>query len=619
MLDVGPTTATGNAADDADLAVFVDRLAAAGSDRSTARAQAQVRRAISDGAPPPGLRRLAEALAASVGGPPAPRRPDEAASVVAAVRSTALVVLEEYGPDAVAGAVAALLADSRRVLVTAAGRPELDAVRSALPDPAAARSLDRLPALPPAEMRRLRALLATSTPERRARRHQDLPADDALLPVDEVETLCRQATGGVTGGGLLPQLLSDLDPVRRDAVTSVARCVDARLATLRELGSDWTWPLLSELVHSRHRAVLDRMLEDTAQARVALERARSAPSVTFTGELPQGADEALRRYLAFLEAGGRSRQYFRSAPQREVQPVLRLVRVDDEVPETAEQVYVVLQHVELAQRLRRIQAGCAEMGIPGPRGATDLDGLTEALVAVAAAARSVGALRHDVLFIHPNSPVAVPDLDAARDIATAILEFADRGSATEAGDRLDRAAAELAARAPVRATAPEHERVVAALRGRDAAAYADAVEALVAARREVQDERRSTELIDRLRRQAPRLAQAWEEAAESGRTGLGLASFLPLEQLLEGLPEADSADVVVVLGAARLGVERLLVTAAAPRLIAVVGPGERPAGEGPTLLGVLQRAAAVVIRAGRPAGGRVLPLAARGAVGRAGA
>ena len=65
-----------------------------------------------------------------------------------------------------------------------------------------------------------------------------------------------------------------------------------------------------------------------------------------------------------------------------------------------------------------------------------------------------------------------------------------------------------------------------------------------------------------------------------------------------------------MLGAHRLGLERLLVAAAAPRLIVVVPPGaERQ--QGPSALSVLERAAAPVIR-GRIAGGtNVLPMAPR--------
>ena len=78
------------------------------------------------------------------------------------------------------------------------------------------------------------------------------------------------------------------------------------------------------------------------------------------------------------------------------------------------------------------------------------------------------------------------------------------------------------------------------------------------------------------------------------------------------VPEPDSADVVILLGAHTLGVERLQVAAAAPRLV-VVAPPDAPRQAGPTALSVLERAAAPVIR-WRAAGGNVVPLRPRATV-----
>src|SRR5690348_8783961 len=109
MLDVGAGPGEVDS-----LRAFVDRLAAAGTDRAVARAHDQVRRAIEQGAPPPGLRRLAEGLTAAGGGDvaPAPRVPaDDLGPVVAAVRDNPLLVLEEIEPGEVAQAVGALVDD----------------------------------------------------------------------------------------------------------------------------------------------------------------------------------------------------------------------------------------------------------------------------------------------------------------------------------------------------------------------------------------------------------------------------------------------------------------------------------------------------------------------------
>lgn len=630
-MDVGPGSAhdRASAGEDAeDLLVFVDRLAAAAQEEpATSAARAQIGAVVRAGSTPPGLRRLAEALAASVTEvPPAQRHPaDDPTSVVPAMRGTALVVLDEAGPAEVATAVSALVADGRRVVVTAETDAELDAVRMGI---TSGRTVDALPDLPHAELRELRRLLATSTAAARARSGQDIPAPDALPSVDEVRRLCGQAVQDGApddAATVVPALLTRVEPDRREAVTSIARCVTAKLDALgTRHQSPWEWELLGHLIHTRHRGTFDRVQEDVAQAATIVHTRRNAPPVTFLGELSGDAVDLLCNYYEFLESGGRTRNYFRPSVQRDVQPVLRRIRVADREPVTAPDVLRVLDHLELTERMGRIVAGCTEMGVPAPRGPGDLAALAERLVLVANAARSVGALRHDVLFLGTDSPLSVPDVDSAARVSAAILDYAEHGSAAEAEHRLDRMADELAAHGAV--TAPEHRRAVDALRGRDADAYDRAVDALGAARRELRDEVRRTSLLRRLRAAAPALAAAWDEMHERDAGAYGLACFTRSDVLLGALPAPDSADVVVVVGAAQLGVERLLLTAVAPRIIAVVAPDEQPEGS-PSLLSVLQRAAALVIR-GRTADtpGRVVPFhsAARAtgsvsAVGQAGA
>jgi hypothetical protein len=634
-MDVGPGSAhdRASAGEDAeDLLVFVDRLAAAAQDeRVTAQAREQIGRTIREGSSPPGLRRLAEALAASVAEiPPAPRHPvDDPSSVVPAMRGTALVVLDEAAPAAVAAAVSALVADGRRVVVTAETDAELDAVRLGM---ATGRTVDTLPDVPHAELRELRRLLATSTAAARARAGQDLPAPDAMPPLDEVRALCaktgRAARAADDVGTVVPTLLARVETDRRDAVTSIARCVTAKLDALGTRQQfPWEWELLGHLIHTRHRGAFDRTLEDVAQATAIANARRNAAPVTFLGPLSGDAVDLLCSYYEFLESGGRTRAYFRPSVQRDVQPVLRRIRVGDREPATAAEVLRVLDHLELTERMGRIVAGCVEMVVPAPRGPADLAPLAERLGLVAAAARSVGALRHDVLFLATDSPLQVPDVDSAARVSAAILDYAEHGSSAEAEQRLDRLAAQLADRAAVTVTAPEHDRAVAALRARDAEAYEHALDALGAARRELRDEVRRTTLLGRLRAASPALAAAWDELHERDSGAYGLACFSRADTLLGAVPPPDRADVVVVLGAAQLGVERLLLTAVAPRMIAVVAPDEQPEGS-PTLLSVLQRAAALVIRArttGAGSTGRVVHLnpasrvEAVSAVGQAGA
>ena len=79
---------------------------------------------------------------------------------------------------------------------------------------------------------------------------------------------------------MVPELLGGIDRVRREAVTSVARYVHRSLrAMYPRADRQWAWDLLGELIYSRHRPAFDQLLEDTAQAVAALERARHLPSV----------------------------------------------------------------------------------------------------------------------------------------------------------------------------------------------------------------------------------------------------------------------------------------------------------------------------------------------------
>jgi hypothetical protein len=133
------------------------------------------------------------------------------------------------------------------------------------------------------------------------------------------------------------------------------------------------------------------------------------------------------------------------------------------------------------------------------------------------------------------------------------------------------------------------------------------VDELGRARREHSDERRCAALLAGLG--APGLAAVWAAApGDAGPVRTGLVWFVTTDRLLADLPPADRADVTVVVDAGRLGTDRALLAAAAPRLVAVVPPGSRSGGPATTLLGLLHRAAALVLRR-EPRAGRVVALA----------
>jgi hypothetical protein len=576
------------------------------ADAATLAAADQIRARMAAGVAPAGLRRLAEALAEAEAKAAAtvPRQrtvPDKAAApltdVVAATRTESFLVLEGHHPVELAAAVDDLAQAGLRIAVTAADLARLDAV---------APTVDRLPALTGPEQRELRLLLATATPARREYAGREIPPQPAFPSVDEIRALCANAAGSApspTGApDLLRNVLTTLDEPRLAAAAGLARAARVGLDALGPREGSWAWPLLADLVHSRHRSVFDALRTAAAAALALADRARDLPLVTLAGVLPDHALELLDDYREYLESGGRARRRFRNGVQREVQPVLDLIRVGGQVPADARSVHAAVLHVELAERLTAVDECCRTLGVPTPDDVGDLRALVADLARVDEAARAVGQLRHDVLFLHPTSPIAVPDLAAAEEVAAGILDVAEHGSAPEAAARLDAIADGLVGSVPVTELTAGHRAAVEALRARDADAYEAALAALGPARREAADQARCEELLARLRAQDPEAARAYSD-------GRGFVWSVSLEALLSRLPADDLLDAVVVLDAAELSVERLLVAAAAPRLLAVAGAAA-PADAGSTVLGALRRAEAPVVAPPRPPdpGGRVVRL-----------
>jgi hypothetical protein len=149
---------------------------------------------------------------------------------------------------------------------------------------------------------------------------------------------------------------------------------------------------------------------------------------------------------------------------------------------------------------------------------------------------------------------------------------------------------------PVARRAPEHAAVIDALERRDPVEYAAAVDELAAARRQAYDQSQCAKLMGRLRAAAPQLAEAWDRPG--GRTAPGYAVLSTAASLLARMPDADSADVLVFLGADRLAAPNLLLAAAAPRVLAVA-PREavESGGDDPSnsVLATVRSAGAVLI------------------------
>jgi hypothetical protein len=130
--------------------------------------------------------------------------------------------------------------------------------------------------------------------------------------------------------------------------------------------------------------------------------------------------------------------------------------------------------------------------------------------------------------------------------------------------------------------APEYLAAVHALKDTRLPDYLEALRALSAARRERIEQLRLDELLNRLRAAAPGLADAWQRTG--GHTfAPGTVRFQTVHELLAELPDADTSDVVVLVGADRLDPGYLAVAAAAPRLLVISEDASPPPASGPAM------------------------------------
>jgi hypothetical protein len=607
-LDLGASEHADLAEDPAE--GLVEELTAhAAEDGAPAHAATEIRRRSAAGETPIGLYRLSEVLATATAPVPAQRVPaGEPDELVDVVRRYPCAVLDAPDPAHVAEHLAAVLVDGKRVLVSGTDPAALSAVRAALPESLHGVCLDAPPPLSDAELRELRSLLVTATPSRRLRLRQTLPHPNVVPDADRVAALCRAAGGkGYPPRDtvdLLPELLGGLHEDRLATLLETARrCEDTLRAMDPGRDAQWTSALLDRVLFGADREDFAALLRLTTDVVLSADKLREAgDQMAVVGTLPPDAIEQLRSYVQYLDGGGRARVYFRSAQQRAVQPVLRHLRLDGAPLKDSAVLHQALAFVELIEAMAEISEQARRLRIPEPRNVPGVVELNRQLDRVEEAARAAEHLRHEVLFIHPDSPVTVPDLAAVEQVARTIVESGGPAAMATARSQLSRLADRLERSMPPSDAAPEFGVLLSALHARSLPAYLDALAVLAAARREHADQQRQVELLGRLRSAVPGLAELWEQSGPQ-RFTQGTARFVPLDELLDQLPDADTADLVLLLGAGSLGTENLLVAAAAPRLLAVSAgfastPPPGPPGADDTVLSTLRRAGVPVIVAG---------------------
>ena len=595
------------------------------------RAAAEVRRRIKAGETPVGLNRLSEVVAPIAAVAPAPRQPiEDPDAVVEVVRRYPCAVVDAADALSIARCLAAVLADGRRVVVTGTDPVALAEVRAGLPEPLHGLCLDRELPLTESQVRELRWLMVTETMQRRERFDQLLPERELVPSPQRVAQLCRASGKGRSevreGAELIPELLGKLDDQRLAALIDTARrCLDAldqaglnADSTMGRRDAAWTRPLLEQVMFGTARPAFEKLLRGAADLVASAGKlSTAADRMGVIGELPADAISKLRAYADFLDAGGKPRLYFRSEQQRGVEPVLAHLQLDGEPVKDSALLRQAIAFLRLIESMELLRLGCKRLGVPQPSDVPAVAELKRRLDTLSEAALATEDLRHEVLFIHPTSPVSMPDLATTQQVAAVIAESGGVDEVRLARAELDSVTEELTnwvaqVRAPHR-PAPEACAAADALREMDVATYSQAVAELSAARRQHADQSRLGSLLDRLRAGAPGLAQAWQQAGAPS-VGCGTARFIPLNGLLGKLPAPDTADLVLLLGADTLNTENLLVAAAAPRLLAVgngftkaplpaVTPGLAGlAGESETVLTALRRAGVPVIAAAEPTG-----------------
>lgn len=541
------------------------------------------------------------------------------------LRRCPMVVAHATEVAGLAQLLGALLADGHRVLVTDRSAARWPPVRDGLPKPLAGLCAQGQIPLSDLEQRELRSLLLTATPGRRARIEQTLPIGDSLPDSERVAALCRAVTGDTVSARdaleLLPELLGELPPAHLDRMVALAQaCVEALRRVDAGGISVWARPLLEQVLFgAEHTQFANLLLLAGEVSRAADALSGSAYRMAVVGPPDPDAPQRLRAYIEFLDSGGLPRRAFPTSEQRAVIPVLQQLGLDRTALGDVAMLRGALGFLQLVISMRRVATVCRRLRVPEPK-------LMPAAVArrhrelerVEHAARAVESFRHEVLFIHPNSPISVPDVATTEMVAREIVNAA--GTLQRATTELNELADTLAESMPDCDTVPEVAELLVALRRGHLPHYLLAVERLTAASQEQADQLRQTELLSRLREGSPELADAWEEPG-THRYTQGTARFFSLTELLSELPAPDTADVVLLLDAQTLTPENLLVMASAPRLVAVsrgaspVRPESMPtsdaAGSDSTLAVLLRAGAAVVaapIQAAAPSAQQAGPL-----------
>lgn len=390
-----------------------------------------------------------------------------------------------------------------------------------------------------AELVRLTAL---STPERRARTAQVIPATADVPAPDEVARLvaAEQATAAAAGAAA-SDLVRAMEPVDRAVLTQLNQQNEAVRTTLAGLargdaGDDWQRRCIDDSLRDRNTSLwqglhqvsgraeeLNSSLDALALQQIALPEFDASGPTGRSAQLTAG--RALRTHAA---NGGkiRAKGLFRSQPEKNAERLLAAT-VNDVAPSTPEQLDAVLTRLTAEVEADALVARWAEVGhVIGTQASVrfTVSALVDAHLALSRAVQALAAMAAvRVLLRDSGVTVALESREDWTAFSEALPGVAAQLEAQDAQLAVEAALAGVRHLADVERSAPEVRDLVQALALRDVPGYAQAHAALAVAAVEAESQRRADELAREVSAQHPGLLALIDATAtdEEWSTRLG--------------------------------------------------------------------------------------------------
>lgn len=387
----------------------------------------------------------------------------------------------------------------------------------------------------------LRRLLATETPDRAARRGQDLPSLDSLpTPGAVAAAVAAEVAATEAARHASTPISKALEPLSADDVASLhvqsekaaAALHQLRLGDAEEWPDTWVSRALRDGFARREIAVLSQLAQHTAEAKQAEAQLRAIGlrTVTFPEFDPEGPSSrpgqlaAGRALLGHLAAGNKIKRHFASAVQKQAEVLLAGTFVDGVPITNSELLGIALGALEAEQVAWALAERWRELGVESPgdlplaRRVAQLVDLATSLEHILATLAARDEAEAQLARAGIRVPLGTPEEWFA--FAQALGAVEARFEAERATAQLADQATNLALKAQHPQAPPELATLARAIERRDPAEYEQVLTRLAGAFAEQEEQRRCDELHDRLRCAHPLLAEqlrcsasdhAWDE------------------------------------------------------------------------------------------------------------